>query len=72
MREVLYQRMTFNHRRLLHRGVAEALQTMSYPFGDLVEQKKLEFHWQWAEQRWNQAVSVEKFSHKAKRSIIVK
>jgi len=26
---------------------------MNYPFGDLIEQKKLEFHWQQAEQRWN-------------------
>lgn len=47
MRETIYQRMTFNQRRSLHRAVAEAIQTMSHPFEqeELRERKKLEFHW---------------------------
>ncbi|CAD8100738.1 unnamed protein product [Paramecium sonneborni] len=74
MRECLYQSMTYSQRRSIHSLVAEALQIIPQPYEDYKELKRLEYHWSMAEQRISikSCNTLIKFSHKAKKSLIVK
>lgn len=81
MREVIYQRMIYNQRRILHRYVAEAIQAIPLTSLNLTEEKiecdRLTYHWCLAENKDPFMQNTIKdpgvdFSNKAKRSIIVK
>ena len=81
MRESIYQRMTYNQRRVLHRYVAEAIQAIPLTSVSVGEEKlecdRLIYHWCLAENKDpfiqnNMQDPVTDFSNKAKRSIIVK
>ncbi|CAD8086258.1 unnamed protein product [Paramecium primaurelia] len=74
MRECLYQSMTYTQRRSIHSLVAEALQIIPQPYEDYKELKRLEYHLKMAEQKISikSSNAIIKFSHKAKKSLIVK
>ena len=78
MREVIYQRMIYNQRRVLHRYVAEAIQAIPLfslnHFEEKLECDRLIYHWCLAENKdpFIQNALEDPFSNKAKRSIIVK
>jgi adenylate cyclase 10 len=71
LRETIYQKMTFKQRRHLHRLVAQTIQDVPSEFDDKYAGLKLQYHWILSEKLNDETTSL-KFSHKAKRSMIVK
>ncbi|KRX10829.1 P-loop containing nucleoside triphosphate hydrolase [Pseudocohnilembus persalinus] len=72
IRECIYQRLTYQQRRQLHLQVAEAIQTLpQYDDDENAEGDRLVYHWCLGENK-KDITNQDQFSHKAKRSIIVK